>query len=343
MSSKTTSFFILGLAVGILLATGGFSLYIRTAGSGGAQQKTILKLGHSLDQSHPVHAGIEFMAERLAEKSGGTVELQIFPNGQLGTETESIEQLQRGALAMMKVSAAPIEGFVPEMAIFGVPYVFRDRDHHWKVLDSEIGKELLRAPESKGLIGICYYDAGSRSFYTTNKPVLTPADLRGQKIRTMRSATAMDMISAMGGAPTPIPWGELYTALQQKMVDGAENNPPTFLSSRHTEVAKHYSLDEHAMLPDIVLVSAIVWTQLPEQLQRWIQEAADESSQFQRQLWQEKTEEALAEIEKQGVTIHRPDKAPFIERVREMHQSYDGTVIGDLMKRIAAVGAPPPA
>jgi len=336
---RSTSFFIAGLALGVLLTTGAFSLYVRSVnlGGGGGNGALVLKLGHTLDANHPVHLGMLNMAERLAEKSGGTVELQVFPNAQLGTETENIEQLQRGALALSKVSTAPLEGFVPEMAIFSIPYVFRDSEHFWKVADGPIGKELLLAPESKGLRGICYYAAGSRSFYTISKPVLTPDDLIGQKIRTMRSKTSMDMVQAMGGAPTPIPWGELYTALQQKMVDGAENNPPSFYNSRHYEVAKHYSLDEHAMMPDILLASSTVWERLPPQVRQWVQEAADESSIFQRELWRKMSDEALREVEKQGVTIYRPEKAPFIESVAGMHRSYDGTPVGELMRRIAEV------
>lgn len=336
---RSTSFFVVGLAVGVLLATAGFSLYIRGIKLKGPGEtgKIVLKLGHSLDTQHPVHAGLVFMGKRLAELSGGTVELQIYPNGQLGTETESLEQLQRGALAMMKTSAAPMEGFVPEMAVFSVPYVFRDRDHMWKVLDGEIGQEMLRKPEPKGLIGICYYDAGSRSFYTIEKPVLKPDDLIGQKIRTMRSKTAMDMIQVMGGAPTPIPWGELYTALQQKMVDGAENNPPSYYTNRHYEVARHFSLDEHAMLPDVLLMSAIVWRQLPPQVRQWVRQAADDSSHYQRNLWQEKTEEALREVQKHGAIIYHPDKQPFVDKVRPMHRSYEGTPIGELIRRIGEV------
>jgi tripartite ATP-independent transporter DctP family solute receptor len=156
---------------------------------------------------------------------------------------------------MTKTSAAPMEGFVPEMAIFGIPYVFRDNDHCWRVLESEIGRQLLAAGQSVGLHGLCYYDAGSRSFYTIDRPILVPDDLRGLKIRVQQSKTAMDMVEALGGSPTPIPWGELYTALQQRMVDGAENNPPSFHSNRHFEVCKHLSLDEHTIVPDI-LVSA---------------------------------------------------------------------------------------
>ncbi|MFN9981042.1 MAG: DctP family TRAP transporter solute-binding subunit, partial [bacterium] len=175
----------------------------------------------------------EFMAQRLREKSGGTVEIQIFPNSQLGSETECIELLQQGALAITKTSAAPLEGFVPELALFGVPYIFRNEEHYWKLINSDLGKQLLAAGETKGIRGLCYYDAGARSFYTVNRPILKPSDLGGLKIRVQQSKTAMDMVQALGGSPTPVPFGELYTALQSSMVDGAENNAPSFYTNRH--------------------------------------------------------------------------------------------------------------
>ena len=274
------------------------------------------------------------MAEVLAEKSGGSVGLKIFPNGQLGSETECIEQLQRGALAMTKTSAAPMESFIPEMALFGVPYAFRDEAHCWSVLEGSIGKQLLAAGQRIGLRGLCYYDAGSRNFYTTDQPVLKPEDLKGLKIRVQKSKTAMDMVEALGGAPTPIPWGELYTALQQKMVDGAENNPPSFFSNRHFETCKHLTMNEHTRVPDILLCSEKVWSKLSPQVQQWLQESADESSRFQRKLWKEKTTEALAAVKKEGVTVHYPDKSLFAERVAPMHEAYQGTAVGALLEQV---------
>jgi len=288
------------------------------------------------DRSHPVHAAMVFMAQRVAGLSSGTVEIQIFPNGQLGSESECIEQIQRGALAITKTSAAAMEGFVPGMAVFSLPYLFRDNEHYWQVLSGPIGRDLLKAGESVGIHGLCYYDAGSRSFYTIAKPVLDPSDLRGLKIRVMQSRIAMDMITTMGGAPTPIPFGEIYTALQQGMVDGAENNPPSFLASRHYEVAKYFSLDEHSRVPDVVIFSRAIWTRLSPQAQAWISQAAEESVAFQRQLWQEKTQEALDTLAKTGVTIARPQTAGFTLATAPLLESLEGTPIATMAKRIKA-------
>jgi TRAP-type C4-dicarboxylate transport system substrate-binding protein len=158
-----------------------------------------------------------------------------------------------------------------------MPYLFRDDDHYWKTLLGDVGAEILQAGENQGVVGICYYDSGSRSFYTLTKPILKPEDVREMKLRVLPSKTAHDMITTLGGGPTPIPFGELYTALQQGMIDGAENNPPSLFTSRHYEVAKHYSLDEHTRVPDVVIFSKKIWDGLDPQVQRWIAEAANDS------------------------------------------------------------------
>ncbi len=297
----------------------------------------ILKLAHVLDTTHPVHKGMAFMAKRVDELSGGQMRMDIYPGGQLGGERDLIELLQIGSLAVTKVSTAPLEGFVPEMKIFGIPYVFRDEAHRWKILKGDIGKKLLLAGQDYFLRGLCYYDAGSRSFYTKDKPVNSPADLDGMKIRVMKSITAVEMVRSLGGSATPIPFGELYTALQQGVVDGAENNPPSFYLSRHYEVCKYYSLDEHTAVPDILLMSKVVWDNLNDQEQAWLMQAVDESVEHQRMLWKESENESLNAVQEAGVEILRPDKTPFQDAVVDMHASYEGTPIYDLIQEIQAI------
>lgn len=296
----------------------------------------VLRLGHSLDQQHPVHQAMVHMQTRLASLSQGTMALLIYPGSQLGNERELIELLQIGSLAMTKVSASPLESFVPEMKLFNVPYLFQDRAHLERVLDGDIGQDLLRAPSKAGLRGLAYYDAGARSFYTTERPVRHPGDLDGLKIRVQESATAMNMVSALGGAPTPIAWGELYTALQQGVVDGAENNPPSFHLSGHYEVSKYFTLDEHTSVPDILLISEFVWQGLTETQQGWVIQAAQESAILQRTLWGEATEAALNAVAEAGVEIIYPDKKPFTAQVAAMQATYAKTALGPLMQRIAA-------
>jgi tripartite ATP-independent transporter DctP family solute receptor len=307
------------------------------AGCTGRDDTVVLKLGHSLDTGHAVHKGMVHMAERLEYYSGGTMRIDIYPSGQLGGERETVELVQIGSLAMTKVSTSPLESFVPVMKIFSLPYVFRDREHVFKVLDSDIGKRLLAATEVARLKGMGYYDAGSRSFYMVDHPVETPADLKGLKIRVQKSQTSVRMIAAMGASATPISWGELYTALQQGVVDGAENNPPSFYLSRHYETCKYYALNEHTAVPDILLMSLRVWEDLSPQQQEWLQKAVDDSVAYQRVLWKEATDEALAAVEAAGVIVTRPDKQPFRDAVADMKASYEGSEIGDLMKEIAAV------
>ena len=334
MDRKAVSFLVLGLLIGSLLTAAAFVPSIRAARASNASGRTVLKLAHILPPSHAVHIAMEFMAKRLAELSDGAVELQIFGGGQLGSEPEGIEQVQRGALAMVKTSTAALESFVPDMAVFGMPYLFRDDDHYWRVLLGPVGREILQAGEAQGLHGLCFYDSGSRSFYTVSKPILRPDDVREMKIRVLPSRTAHDMITTLGGGPTPIPYGELYSALQQGMIDGAENNPPSFYSSRHYEVAKHYSLDEHTRVPDIVIVSKKIWDGLSPQVRAWIDQAALESVTFQRNLWREQTEAALREVQKAGVTVHRPDEDAFQAAMAPMYAAVDGTRVGALVKRI---------
>ncbi len=318
-----------------LIATLAFSLFFY-----GCQQKhrvTVLKLGHVLDINHPVHKAMEYMAKILAKKSNGTMRLDIYPSGQLGSERDLIELLQIGSLAMTKVSASPMESFVPEMKIFSLPYVFRNRTHLWKVLNGPIGKKLLLSGIPYRLRGLCYYDSGSRSFYTKKVPIYTPADLKGLKIRVMKSQTAVQMIKALGGSATPISWGELYTALQQGVVDGAENNPPSFYLSKHYEVCKYYSLDEHTSIPDILLISEPIWQKLRPKQQQWLQEAANASVLYEIKLWKKATQNALNAVQKAGVTIIHPDKKPFREKVKGMYLLYKNTPVYDLLQQIEKI------
>ncbi|MCK5136414.1 MAG: TRAP transporter substrate-binding protein [Bacteroidales bacterium] len=302
------------------------------------QQGRVLKLAHSLDPSHPVHNAMVFMTDRCKEISDGALTIDIYPSGQLGSEQQCVELLQIGSLAITKVSAAVLESFIEDFKVLGLPYVFRSKEHAFKVLDGEIGDDLLLRTIPFWIRGLCFYDAGSRSFYTIDRPVNHPDDLKGLKIRVMKSITAMEMVKAQGGGPTPISWGELYTALQSGVVDGAENNPPSFCTSHHYEVCKYYSLNEHTMVPDVLIVSQKVWQKLTDQEREWLQQAADESVPVQRKLWAESEKESLEIVEQAGVSVTYPDKEPFAKKVEPLIESYrDNESIYDLIIRIRAV------
>lgn len=285
-------------------------------------QTKYLKLAHGLDITHPVHQGMVYMGEILDEKSYGKLKLEIYPSQQLGTERQCLELLQIGSLAMTKVSGAVLENFAPKIKVLSLPYIFRDRQHAYNVQDSPLGKELLLQSEEFWLRGLGYFDAGQRSFYTKDRPVNGPADLQGLKIRVQESAMAMNLVRALGGAPTPISWGELYTALQQGVVDGAENNPPSFYTSRHYEICKFYSLNEHTAVPDILVIGTVAWNKLSSQEQEWLQQAADEAIAYQRILWVKAENEALEAVQAAGVEIIRPSKASFAEKTRVMLDDY---------------------
>lgn len=336
---KGISFLLGSILVVALIATCTYAFVLFSAKNDATGQSgpLVLKLGHSLDTSHPVHKAMEFMKQRLEELSGDTVTIDIYSGSVLGSEVQCIEQLQYGALAMTKTSAASIENFVPEMAVFGLPYLFRDEVHYWNVLNSDLGKELLQKGNDKFLRGLCYYDSGSRNFYTKDRPIRTPEDLKGLKIRVMNSRTAMDMVSCLGAAPTPIAWGELYTALAQGTVDGAENNPPSFTSNKHYEVCKYFSKDAHTRIPDVMLVSTTIWNKLTPQIQAWLQQAADESSVYQRQLWKEKTVESLKQAEAEGVTVYEVDQNLFAEKVQPMYETISNDAIRELVKQIREI------
>ncbi|MEN8201001.1 MAG: TRAP transporter substrate-binding protein [Bacteroidota bacterium] len=305
---------------------------------GQKEQGKVLKLAHGLDPSHPVHSAMVYMAEQCKEISGGELSIEIYPSGQLGSEQQCVELLQIGSLAITKVSAAVMESFTEDFKVLGLPYVFRSREHSFKVLDGKIGDELLISSEPFWIRGLCFYDAGSRSFYTIDQPVEHPDDLKGLKIRVMKSITAMEMVKAQGGSPTPISWGELYTALQSGVVDGAENNPPSFYTSHHYEVCKYYSLNEHTMVPDVLIVSQKVWEKLSDQEKGWLQEAADRSVPVQRELWAASEKKSLEIVREAGVIVTYPDKEAFAEKVTGLLESYrDNEKIYELITRIRAV------
>ncbi len=276
-----------------------------------------------------------FMGEDLLKRSGGRMRLEIYPNQQLGSEREILELLQIGTLDMTKVSVATLENFAPKTRILGLPYLFRDRPHAFAVLDGPIGQELLDDGLQYWLRGLGFYDAGYRSFYTMDRPVAHPDDLQGMKVRVMESVTAINMVRSMGGSPTPISWGELYTALQQGVVDAAENNPPSFYLARHYEVCKYYALDEHTFSPDVLIAGTRFWETLTPQQQQWVRESARLSIGYQRELWARAETEALDAVRDAGVTITTPDKEPFAEKSRGAYELYESdSTLNRLIRQI---------
>lgn len=291
-------------------------------GCDSSKQTKMLRLGHSLDTQHPVHLAMEVLGESLEKKSNGKLKLNIYPSSQLGGERECLELLQIGSLDITKVSAAVLENFIPEYKVLSLPYLFRDKAHMFSVFDNEVGASLLQKGNKFRLRGLTFYDAGSRSFYMKDSPVKKPSDLDNKKIRVQKSNMAVSMINSFGGSPTPISWGELYTALQQGVVDGAENNPPSFYTSKHYEICKHYTINEHTSVPDVLLIGLETWDRLNAQEREWLKEAVIESTKAQRKLWAASEKESLEKVKAAGVKVYYPDKTPFQEKTKDMVEMF---------------------
>lgn len=284
--------------------------------------KTII-MGHAMHLAHPVSVAIQQMADNVAEVSDGQLQIEIYPTGQLGSEPQLLELIQIGTIGMTKVSAGSLENFVPEMRVFSLPYLFRDEEHMASTLWGPVGDELLVEGAKYRLRGLGYYDAGSRSLYTVNQPVMTPEDMEGLKIRVLPSAMATKLAKQLGASPTPIAYGELYTAFQGGIIDAAENNPPSFYTSRHYEVCEYYVINEHTTIPDVLVIGTHIWDNLTEQEQGWLNEAVDASIEYQRVLWAESVEESMSVVREAGVEILYPDKAPFREKLQPMYDEFE--------------------
>ena len=316
--SNPLSWWILNILTTCFIATAIFSFSIWSTRTSGNVR--ILRLGHGLSADHPVHKAMLHMADQLKELSGGTMVLQIYPSGMIGSEDECFKQAQNAQIEFAKCSAAVLDGSVPEFQVVGAPFLFRDSDHFWTVMNGEIGKSILKKLD--GLMGIFYFDAGARSLYTTKKPVRSIADMKGLKIRTQKSSIAMQSMEALGASPTPISWGELYTALSLGTVDAAENNIPSFVTGRHFEVCKYFILTEHQRVPDVLVMSKKIWDGLTEDQKRWIEQAAADANEYQRKLWRE-SEAANEKIARDaGVEFITVDRSPFMERSQPIYDAF---------------------
>ncbi len=315
--------------LGVILALGAL------AQTAAAVEK--MRLGHGLPEDHAVHKAVVKFADLVKERSNGEIEIKVFANGVLGGEREMLEQVQNGVLEMTKASASPLETFSSDYKVFNLPFVFRDRDHFFKVLTSPVGESILASSKKRGFIGLAYYDSGARSFYA-KKAINTPDDLKGMKIRVQQSPTTIKMIQALGATPTPMAWGEVYSALQTGVVDGAENNVTALTNGRHGEVCKFYSETEHQIVPDVLVMSSVRWDSLKKAHQEIIKKAAVDSYEYQKSLWgafeKVEREKALA----MGVKFNTPDKAAFVAKVKPMmDEERKNGAIAKLLNDIAAV------
>ncbi len=286
---------------------------------------------------YPTTDAIQYMGELLNTWTSGRINIQIFHSMQLGGEKEALEQVQLGALEMTRVSVGVVGPIVEEFNAFNLPYFFRSTDHMHKVVDGEIGTDLLNKLEAGGLIGLGYMDAGSRSFYNNVRPINSLEDLSGLKLRVMQNPIFVEMVNALGGNGLPIAFNELYTAMQTGVVDGAENNPPSYESGKHYEVAGYYTLTEHLMVPEIFVFSKKVWDTLDPLDQQLIRKAAALAVERERELWAAREQASLKILEEQGIEVIREiDKTPFIEATEPVRAEFGGE-FADLIARASAV------
>ena len=260
---------------------------------------------------YPTVKAVEFMGQWLAEKTDGRLGIKVYSGGQLGSEMDTLEITSFGGLDFSRVNLAPLNSIEPMSIPFCLPFVFDSVAHMRRTVDGDVGDTVLAAFEKQGLVGLCFYDSGARSFYNRLRPIRTPADLQGVKIRVQASDLYVAMINALGANAVPIPFGEVYQALAQGVIDGAENNWPSFVSSRHYEVTDYYSLTEHLLTPEVLVMSKVSWDKLSVGDKELVREAARASVPYMRQLWDIRVAEARQAVAQSTVTVNTVEKEPF--------------------------------
>lgn len=289
-----------------------------------AQNPMVLTLAHGLSETHTVHIAMTEFADRVKERTNGRITVRILPNGQLGSENENMEQLMAGVVSMTKVSAPGLATYNESYHTFGLPYVFDDTQNFYHVMDSPQMQDFFLSSEKDGFVTLTYYTSGARSFYTKNKAIRTPEDLKGLKIRVQDMKSQTDMMKALGGIPVAMSYGDVYTSLQTGIIDGTENNETALTTGKHGEICKVYSTDQHAMIPDVMVMSAKIWKTISPEDQQIILEAARESTESHKIAWDAAIEEAIWEAEtKMGVEfVNDVDKEAFRQATSGMIDEY---------------------
>ena len=284
---------------------------------------------------YPTTLAVKHMSETLKKLTNGKHSINVFAGGKLGQEKDAVEQTKIGAIAMTRVNVAPMNNICKATIVPTMPFLFRSTEHMRKVLDGPIGEEIGKDCEAQGFVVLAFYDSGARSIYSVKKPVKTLADVKGMKIRVQQSDLWVALLEAMGANATPMPYGEVYTALKTGLVDAAENNYPSYESSRHYEVAKYFSKTEHSMAPEVLLFSKRVWDTLGAADQKAIRQAAKESVPYMRKLWDEREAKSLATVKAGGAQIIEVDKTAFQAAMKPVYDKFiTEPKLKDLVKRI---------
>ncbi|HEX3709698.1 MAG TPA: TRAP transporter substrate-binding protein [Pseudolabrys sp.] len=326
----------------ILMAAGALAAATMAfVASPAAAQKVVLKASDVHPPGYPTVVAVEEMGKKLSAATNGKLSVAMYPSMQLGGEKEAIEQAQVGAIAFARVSVGALGPVVDDLNVFNLPYVFRNTAHMEEVIDGPIGKELLDkvTNSGKGLIGLCWMDAGARNFYDTKKPIKTLADLKGLKIRVMGNPMFVAMANAMGANGVPLGYDQVFSSLQTGVVDGAENNPPSYVFDNHYQVAKFYTIDEHLIVPEVLIMSKKIWDSLSKEDQALVTKDARAAQLEERKLWKEYEVKAMDKAKAAGntITVVSPEeKKKFQAAVKPVWDKY-GPKYADLVKRIQAV------
>lgn len=340
MKKKVVAILLVALLSVLMLAgCGGGNAGNNAAPSGdqGSNQSgdTItIRVGHVLAPTHPYQLGLEKFAELVNQKTNGKVKVEVFHSSQLGNERDMIEGLQLGTLEMTLVSTAPLSSFTKKFYVFDLPFMFQDVKAARKVVDSEIGTQLLDSLQDQGLVGLVYFENGFRSVTNNKLPITKPEDLKGLKIRTMENPIHMESFKVMGADPTPMAFGELFTALQQGTIDGQENPLPVIETSKFYEVQKYLSMTEHFYAPSPLLISKTFFEGLDADTQKAIKEAAVEARDYERGLLDEMNARLKKEMADKGMQVNDVDKAPFIQAVQPVYQKFESEIGKDLIKQV---------
>lgn len=296
----------------------------KTSAEATAQNPLVLTLAHGLSETHTVHIAMTEFANMVEERTNGRIQVQIFPNGQLGSENENMEQLMSGVISMTKVSAPGLATYNEAYHTFGLPYIFDSTEDFYHVMDSDQMRDFFLSSGDDGFVTLTYYTSGARSFYTKNKAIRKPEDLKGLKIRVQDMKSQTDMMKALGGIPVAMSYGDVYTSLQTGIIDGTENNETALTTGKHGEICKVYSTDQHAMIPDVMVMSSKVWKNISPEDQQIILEAARESTESHKIAWDSAIQQAIEEAKTtMGVEfVNDVDKEAFREATSGMIDDY---------------------
>ena len=283
---------------------------------------------------YPTVEAVKAMGSELSKATNGKLCIEVYHSAQLGEEKDTIEQTQFGVIDLNRISLGPFNNIIEETKIPSLPYIFRSTQHMHRVMDGPVGKEILASFDDHDLVGLAFYDGGSRSFYNSQKPINSMADLAGLKFRVMQSDLFVDMVSAVGANATPMPYGEVYSSIQTGVIDGAENNWPSFESSGHYEVAGYYTLDQHLIVPEVLVMAKSSYEKLSSEEQQAVRAAAKASVPIMRDLWAAREKVSEAKVRAAGVQIVSDiDKTPFIEAMGPVYEKY---VTSDKLKSLVA-------